>query len=505
VLFRSFAAVWTPERHFHPFGGLFPNPSVLAAAIAARTSRVAIRAGSVVAPLHDPLRIAEEWAVVDQLSGGRAGLSFASGWQPDDFALAPGKYEERKREMMKTLAQVRRLWRGEKVQRRNGAGAEIDVRVFPRPVQAELPVWLTSARHPETFQMAGEAGTGLLTHLIGHTIEQLAEKIAAYRAAWREHGWPGRGRVTLMIHTFVHPDLEHVRATVRGPLREYIRSSFDLMAGLGAARNVDVRSLPPAEVEALLDHAFERFFASSGLLGTPEMAAATVERLIAIGVDEVGCLIDFGVADEEALAALPHLAATRALVARRGEPAAPPATPAAAPPVHEPVAEQLARLEVSHLQCTPGFARMLVGDPAARACLPRLRHLLVGGEALPEDLAEELAGAVGGGVHNMYGPTEATVWATTSRVTAGAAVTIGRPLPGYQAYVVDTALQPAPIGVPGELVLGGEAIALGYHRRDELTAERFVPDELGPVTGRRLYRTGDLVRWRASGELEFLA
>src|SRR5207248_7111708 len=75
---HNFTAIWTPERHFHPFGGLYPNPSVTSAAVAAITQKVQIRAGSVVLPLHDPLRVAEEWAVVDNLSAGRVGLSFAT-------------------------------------------------------------------------------------------------------------------------------------------------------------------------------------------------------------------------------------------------------------------------------------------------------------------------------------------------------------------------------------------------------------------------------------------
>ena len=87
---HGFAAVWTPERHFHRFGGLYPNPSVSSAAIAAITERIQIRAGSVVLPLHHPIRVTEEWAVVDNLSNGRVGVSFASGWQPEDFVLAPG-------------------------------------------------------------------------------------------------------------------------------------------------------------------------------------------------------------------------------------------------------------------------------------------------------------------------------------------------------------------------------------------------------------------------------
>src|SRR5579862_2219431 len=106
---NNFTAVWTPERHFHPFGGLYPNPSVTSAAVAAVTERVRIRAGSVVAPLHHPLRIAEEWSVVDNLSNGRVGISFASGWNAVDFALSPGSYAERRSVMDECVMQVRRL------------------------------------------------------------------------------------------------------------------------------------------------------------------------------------------------------------------------------------------------------------------------------------------------------------------------------------------------------------------------------------------------------------
>src|SRR5690606_29078729 len=89
---HGFEAIWTPERHFHPFGGIYSSPATLTAALAATTQRVRLRAGSVVLPLEDPLRVAEAWAVVDNLSGGRVDLGFASGWNPNDFALAPDAY-----------------------------------------------------------------------------------------------------------------------------------------------------------------------------------------------------------------------------------------------------------------------------------------------------------------------------------------------------------------------------------------------------------------------------
>ncbi|HET8842443.1 MAG TPA: LLM class flavin-dependent oxidoreductase, partial [Ktedonobacteraceae bacterium] len=92
---HGFTAVWIPERHLHPFGGLYPSPAVLGAALAQITQNVQIRAGSLVLPLHHPLQAVEEWAVVDNLSGGRVGLSFASGWVINDFIMARRPFEER--------------------------------------------------------------------------------------------------------------------------------------------------------------------------------------------------------------------------------------------------------------------------------------------------------------------------------------------------------------------------------------------------------------------------
>lgn len=110
---QGFLAIWTPERHFQAFGGLYPNPSVLGAALAATTERIGIRAGSVALPLHNPIRVAEEWAVVDNLSGGRVALSFASGWHPNDFVLYPTPYDERKEAMYRGIEEIRHLWAGE--------------------------------------------------------------------------------------------------------------------------------------------------------------------------------------------------------------------------------------------------------------------------------------------------------------------------------------------------------------------------------------------------------
>nr|WP_311203413.1 LLM class flavin-dependent oxidoreductase [Streptomyces noursei] len=125
---HGFAAIWTPERHFHAFGGTYPNPAVTGAAIAGLTKRIKIRAGSVVAPLHHPIRIAEEWSVVDNMSGGRVGISFASGWHPIDFTLSNIPYGDRKQAMLDIVESVRGMWRGDPYE--SGSPNSAPVRVF---------------------------------------------------------------------------------------------------------------------------------------------------------------------------------------------------------------------------------------------------------------------------------------------------------------------------------------------------------------------------------------
>jgi natural product biosynthesis luciferase-like monooxygenase protein len=503
---HGFSAVWTPERHFHAFGGLYPNPAVTSAAIAAITQHVRIRSGSVVLPLHHPARVAEEWAVVDNLSNGRVGVSFASGWQPNDFVLKPENFKNNKQVLVDGIDTVRRLWRGESVAFPGPLGEDVPVRTLPRPVQAELPVWVTSAGNPETFVTAGQLGANVLTHLLGQTVEELAGKLAAYRQAWRDAGHAGEGHVTLMLHTFVGQDAAKVREAVRRPLIEYLRSSANLVKqyawsfpafkrreGMETSGGVDLQSLSADEMDALLEHSFDRYFETSGLFGTPQSCLAMVDRLKAVGVDEVACLIDFGVPTEVVLEHLPHLNQLRKLSV---------AAPVDA--VDHSVPALLARHPVTHLQCTPSMARMLVADERAAPSLSRLRGMLVGGEAFPVPLAVDLRRLMPTGrLFNMYGPTETTIWSAVHEIeTVDGPIPLGRPLRHQALHVLDSRQQPLPPGFAGELAIGGRGVVRGYLGRPELTAERFLPDPFAP--GGRLYRTGDLVRRRADGLVEFL-
>ncbi|TMC15076.1 MAG: amino acid adenylation domain-containing protein, partial [Chloroflexi bacterium] len=316
---HNFTAIWTPERHFHPFGGLYPNPSITSAAVAAITQKVQIRAGSVVLPLHDPVRVAEEWAVVDNLSTGRVGLSFATGWIANDFVLAPEHYTERKKIMLEKIETVRKLWRGEAIALRNPTGHEVAVKIYPQPIQPELPVWLTSSGNAQTFRQAGEMGVNLLTHLLGQSVDELAEKIALYRQSRQLHGHEGPGHVTLMLHTFLGTESAAVREKVRHPFCTYLSSSVELMSTLAqiSGYSADLNALTQDDMDALLAHAFDRYYETSGLMGTVSTCLPMVEQLREIGVDEIACLVDFGVDEDEVLASLHELAKLKEEVNRQ--------------------------------------------------------------------------------------------------------------------------------------------------------------------------------------------
>jgi amino acid adenylation domain-containing protein len=155
---------------------------------------------------------------------------------------------------------------------------------------------------------------------------------------------------------------------------------------------------------------------------------------------------------------------------------------------------------VTMLQVTPATWRMLVDSGWAGQ--PGLT-MFSSGEALDKELAGELLRR-GGQLWNLYGPTETTIWSTAGQVQTGFEnISIGRPIANTRLYVLDAWRQPVPMGVPGELYIGGEGLARGYLHRPELTAERFVPDPFGE-RGARMYRTGDLVRYRPDRTLEFL-
>ncbi|WP_324290034.1 non-ribosomal peptide synthetase/type I polyketide synthase [Pyxidicoccus sp. MSG2] len=486
---HGFSAIWTPERRFHSFGGLYPQPSVIGGALAMLTRNLRIRAGSVVLPLHDPIEVAEQWSVVDNLSRGRVGISFATGWHANDFSLSPDTYARRREVLIERLEEVRRLWRGGTVKRRNGAGNEVELALRPKPKQAELPVWLTSTGNPETFRKAGEVGAGILTNVLGlgSSLDELATKVALYRETYRKAGHgPGRGQVTLMLHTFLGQDMEEVRAAVREPLKQYFRSSVDVFANLVSSlgSNIDVRGLTPEDMEVMLNQGVEHYLKDGGLFGTVEHCEAIVERVRSLDVDEIACLVDYGVALE------PTMSSLRLLDVLKNRSQVQPL------PEEALLAEgdagmgdllELVRGEgITALRCAPSQARALAELPGAQGALEGVRLWVLGGESRA---AQE---------------TKVSAISASARSVELESSVLGAAWPSHSeapVYLRDASGAPVPLGVVGELALGGAAIPRGFWNDAEATRAKLIPMPGGSAED-RLFLTGQRARFRNAGEVE---
>lgn len=162
------------------------------------------------------------------------------------------------------------------------------------------------------------------------------------------------------------------------------------------------------------------------------------------------------------------------------------------------------RITVAHF--VPSMLAIFLAEPRAERCVS-LRHVICSGEALPFNLQEQFFRLLPAQLHNLYGPTEAAVdvthW-TCRRHNQRNIVPIGRPVANTQIYILDRYLQPVPIGVSGDLYIGGVQVGRGYHNRPELTAEKFLPDPFSADPEARMYKTGDLCRWLEDGNVEYI-
>jgi len=309
-------AIWVPERHFDRFGAPYPSPSVLLAAVAARTSRIQLRAGSVVLPLHDPVLVAEEWGMLDAISHQRMGMSLASGWHSNDFVLDPAAYEDRKTVLLERLETLRALWRGDSVARRGPGERDVPTSAFPRPERVP-DVWLTSSSSPATWETAGQHGLHVLTALLEQTVDELADKVGRYQRALALGGHSPDGKqVTCMLHCHLAEDAGVVEDRVRPPLAQYLAAHMQLFEKFAEHNAIGVRpeDLSEADRAVLIAHGVRRYMTSAGLFGNVETCRPMIDRLTAAGVTEVGCLVDFGLPADQVLECVAQLGRLQAAV-----------------------------------------------------------------------------------------------------------------------------------------------------------------------------------------------
>lgn len=307
---NGYSAVWTPERHFNEFGGPFPNPSVLGAAVAARTKNIGIRSGSVVAGLHHPIRIAEEWSVVDNISGGRAGICFASGWNANDFVFYPENFKDRKDILLQTIEDVRSLWIGNSVNFKGIDSIEKPFKILPKPVQKEVSVWIACTGNIETYKRAGEIGAGILTGLLNLSFDELEEKIAVYRKAYKENNHKeGGDRVVLMLHTYLDETVEKAQEKARPSMKKYLLKSLEMNGkeALEQSNDPSLQKITEKSVDEMLDFSVSKYFKEGSLIGNLESSLPILNKVVKAGVNEIACLIDFGIDKTSVLEGLPYI------------------------------------------------------------------------------------------------------------------------------------------------------------------------------------------------------
>jgi natural product biosynthesis luciferase-like monooxygenase protein len=273
---NDFAAVWIPEHHFAAVGSPFPSPAVVAAALAAATRRVGLRAAGVRLPLHGPLRVAEEWAVVDRLSGGRTGLALAAGERAEEFALRPENWAGRDVVLLRYREMLERLWQGGSVIVPGPRGGPLQIHSRPRPVQAELPVWLEVNGREALYREAARIGVGVLVHAT-RDAAGLTEGLSLYREGFREWQHPRPPRVTLVVPTWIAADTDR---------------ALEALRALGGSADPELT-----------------------LFGSLDVCRTRVRQLVRLGADEIACLPDFGLPTESVLAQLPALDRLRRLAA----------------------------------------------------------------------------------------------------------------------------------------------------------------------------------------------
>lgn len=300
---QGFEAVYLPERHFNEFGAIFPNAAVMAASLIPETRHIRFRTAGISLPLHHPAEVVEWWAMNDILSGGRVDLGFGSGWNKPDFIYAPDNYARRKEQLTEQIETVKRLWRGETLSFAGPEGEMFSVSVFPRPLQKTLTVWMLVAQNDRGFIEAGKQGYHLFTMLYGNDLSVLADKIALYRQARDEAGLdPAAGRVTLMLHTLIGASKSWVHKAVETPFKAYIKST---LAGHLQAQNRN--HFDAAANQQILDYAWQRYFEKGALFGSVADGRNMLDQAVAAGVNEVACLMDFGVDHTLIHQSLPYL------------------------------------------------------------------------------------------------------------------------------------------------------------------------------------------------------
>ncbi len=269
----GYDAIWANEHHFHPYGGLIPSPAVLLSAVAQRTTRMRLGTSVVVLPLHNPIEVAEQLAMVDVMSGGRVDLGVGRGFVAFDYQTMGIPMQEGQERTLESLEVILKAWSGAPFTHHGKYFHYDNIEVWPRPEQRpHPPVWIACSTSPESFVFAGRNGYNLLTVSSLRPMGKIAEFVQHYRQAWGESGRDPHGfKYATHFQIVVDEDREKARRTVTEAIPRY----FGL---LDDSTRLFTSPTQPARPDPLADFSVEKWIDEGRILcGTPDDVVATLK------------------------------------------------------------------------------------------------------------------------------------------------------------------------------------------------------------------------------------
>jgi natural product biosynthesis luciferase-like monooxygenase protein len=278
----GFGSYWLAEHHFHGFGGMIPSPQIVIPALAAQTRRIRFGTGVALLPFHNPLRLAEDYATVDVLTGGRFDFGVGLGFQKleaDNLGAPLDQARERFYEHLDVIVQA---WTSERLTYHSANYHYDQLYVLPKPLQQpHPPVWIAATATPESFRWAGEHGYGMMTIGFLHDVEGLKERVDLYRQAYRAAGHPSEGeRVLGTYHTYAGTSADEARAVGRRGLEFYQQSAKMARELAGVHGNFAAFKAHEPVIERTREMPFEEMQARGRVIvGEPAACRETIARL----------------------------------------------------------------------------------------------------------------------------------------------------------------------------------------------------------------------------------
>jgi natural product biosynthesis luciferase-like monooxygenase protein len=293
----GYDGVWANEHHFHPYGGMIPSPAVMLAALSQRTNRVRLGTSVMVLPLHNPLDVAEQLAMVDLMSGGRLELGVGRGFGAFDYEVHKVPYEEGHERNLECLEIILKAWSRERFSHDGKWHQYENLEVWPRPQQMpHPPVWVAATTTESSFETIGRLGHNLLTVAYLRPLEGLGALTRVYRDALAAAGHTGPTRVATHYQVVLSDDRREARQIAKEALQRYVRLNFEAQSMAKVKRMRPETAALAQNPDAIdIDSLVEQ---GRVLAGTPDDAVAIVERARAeLGLTGVDCTFTFGAID----------------------------------------------------------------------------------------------------------------------------------------------------------------------------------------------------------------